>query len=143
MPADTGCIGPVQDRIAGELAAIVADDHLRPAAPGHDGIEFTRHAQARQRCICRQGETLPRAIIDNRQDPEAAAVGQLIRHEIERPAIVRPQRKHHGRSCSDGAFAAAATAHGKLLLPVVNAVLIFPKSAEVKFPTLAGVVISR
>ena len=31
------------------------------------------------------------------QDAEAAAVGELIRHEVERPAVVGRHRNHHRR----------------------------------------------
>lgn len=50
-PLDPGPVGPAQDRIAGELSAVVADDHSRLAARRDQPIEFGCHPQARERGV--------------------------------------------------------------------------------------------
>src|ERR1700731_5120697 len=42
-------IGPCQDSVACEFAAIVADNHLRPVALDNEAIQFPRHARMRKR----------------------------------------------------------------------------------------------
>jgi hypothetical protein len=57
-------------------------------------VEFVRFCKplsawlqrARHKIAC---EALARAIIDHGRDAEAPAAGELIRHEVERPALVR------------------------------------------------------
>jgi hypothetical protein len=46
MPCDAALIGPLQDGVAGELAAVVADHHLRLAALDHQTLQLPRHAGA-------------------------------------------------------------------------------------------------
>jgi len=45
VPLDPCPIGPTKDRIAGELAAIVADNHLRLATLSDKAIQLTGHSQ--------------------------------------------------------------------------------------------------
>ena len=40
MPLDLCRVGPGKDCVARELGAVVADDHLGPAVPGDEQIEF-------------------------------------------------------------------------------------------------------
>ena len=49
----------------------------------HQPVQFPRHADAGERGVGHQRQALACAIIDNSQDAEAAAVGELIRHEVE------------------------------------------------------------
>src|SRR5216684_543901 len=47
VPADTDRIRPAQDRVRGQLGAVVADDGVRASAtPANDIVEFPRHTSA-------------------------------------------------------------------------------------------------
>ena len=71
-----------------------------------------------ERGVGHQRQALSGAVIDDGQDAEAAAVGELIRHEVERPAFVGRHRNQHRRPGSDRPLAAATAAHRHLLLPI-------------------------
>lgn len=73
---------------------------------------------AGERGIGHQRQALAGAIIDNGEDTEPAAVGELIRHEVERPAVVRRHRHRHRRRGPDRPLAAATAAHREPLFPV-------------------------
>jgi len=83
MPIDIGPIRPLQDRVAGELAAIVADDHLRLASFLDDPVQLTGNPQAGKGRIGDECQALPGAIVDDRKHPEPATIGELIRHEVQ------------------------------------------------------------
>ena len=68
---DPGLVSPAQDRVAGELGAVVSDDHLRLGACDDHPIEFDRHPQARVRRVGNQGDVHPGAIVDDRRNAEA------------------------------------------------------------------------
>lgn len=73
-------IRPCKDRVAGDLAAVVADGHLRSAALADHPIEFACDWKARQRGIGDQRQVLTRAVID---DPEAVAIREVVGDEFE------------------------------------------------------------
>ena len=52
------------------------------------------------------------------KDAETSAVGELIRDEVERPALVRCHRHRHRRSSPDRPLAAASATHREPLFPV-------------------------
>jgi hypothetical protein len=111
-----GPIRPLQDRGAGELAAIVADDHSELATLLDDPVQLTSNPKAAERCIGDEAQAFSGAIIDDRQHSEPAAIGELIRHEVQRPAIIGSHRDQHRRSRANRSLAAAALAHRQLLL---------------------------
>ena len=41
-------VGPCQDGVAGELAAVIADDHLQLAALDHQPVELSRYPDPRE-----------------------------------------------------------------------------------------------
>ena len=45
MPFDSKLLLPGQDRVRGELGAVVADDHARAAAGLDDAVEFNRKTE--------------------------------------------------------------------------------------------------
>ena len=83
VPFHLGPIRPLQDRVAGELATIVADDHLRLASSLDDPVQLTGNPQAGKRRIGDERQALPGAIVDHRKHPEPATIGELIRHEVQ------------------------------------------------------------
>src|SRR5580700_1956270 len=46
MPFNLVTFSPAENRVAGQLRAIVADDGGGLAAPGHDGVQLTGDARA-------------------------------------------------------------------------------------------------
>ena len=74
---------PDSPRVAGELATIVADDHLRLASSLDDPVQLTGNPQAGKRRIGDERQALPGAIVDHRKHPEPATIGELIRHEVQ------------------------------------------------------------
>lgn len=61
------------------FAAVITHHHTGLAALDHYSFQFPRHADASERVIGHQRQALTGTIIDDSQDAEAAAVGQLIR----------------------------------------------------------------
>ena len=58
VPLDAVVLGPLEHGIAGELSAVVGDDHLRLATLGHDPIEHTGDPWTRQRGIDLGGKSV-------------------------------------------------------------------------------------
>jgi hypothetical protein len=102
---------PAQHRHAGELGAVVGNDHGWTAAGGDQGVELAHDPQARQRGVGDQEEAFAREVVDEGQDAEPAAVGERIRQEIHAPALVGTLRDRHRRPCADCPFAPRSPAH--------------------------------
>src|SRR4051794_40660919 len=49
VPRDTALVGPCENGVAGEFAAVVADHHLRLATLDHQSVQFPHHADAGER----------------------------------------------------------------------------------------------
>ncbi len=60
-------------------------------------IQFPSHPGARHRDVGHQRQALACALVDHDQDAEAAAIGGLIRDEVEQPSVIRHCRHHHRR----------------------------------------------
>src|SRR6185437_10491152 len=110
VPFDPRFLRPAEDRHAGELRAVVADDRQGLAAPSDDGIEFAADAQARERGIGHQGQALSREVVHHREDTEPAAVAELVAQEVQRPALVRPLWDRQRNPCSQRSFASTTPA---------------------------------
>jgi hypothetical protein len=52
------------------------------------------------------------------QNPEPATIGELIRHEVQRPTVVGRHRNQHRCSCAYRSLSAATLAHRQLLLAI-------------------------
>lgn len=61
------------------LPFVIADDHPRPAALGHEAIQLSRDTDAGQRCVRQKGEAFPGAVIHDGEHAEATAAGELTR----------------------------------------------------------------
>ena len=118
VPFAAALLLPVHEGVRSELSAVVADDHQRLLAGRDDGIELTRHPSARDGRVDDQRQALAGEVIDYDEHPEAAPVGQHVRHEVEAPALVGLLRHGHWRSCAQCPFAATATANRQSLFPV-------------------------
>lgn len=65
-----------------------------------DPIQLTSNPKARERCIGDEAQAFPIAIVYDRQHPEPAAIGELIRHEVQRPAIIGRHWDQHRCTCA-------------------------------------------
>lgn len=73
MPLDAVLVGPLQDRLAGELGPIVTDYASRFAVDANQGVEFPRHSGPRDAGIGDQAEVFAAAVVIDRQDAELPA----------------------------------------------------------------------
>jgi hypothetical protein len=86
--------------------------------PRDDGIELARHACAGKRGVGDERQAFARAVIDDRQNAEPSAIGEAVRHEIERPALVRAGRAGDRGPHAHRPLPATALAHGQAFLSV-------------------------
>ncbi|MGY3118454.1 hypothetical protein ACVWXQ_002391 [Bradyrhizobium sp. S3.14.4] len=63
-------------------------------------------------------QTFPGHVIDDIQDPEATAAGELVVDKIQRPPGVRPSLDQYRRSGAHGAAAGPALAHAEAFLSI-------------------------
>lgn len=119
VPLDIAFLRPAQDRHAGQFGAVVADDSVRPRHALEDRcIQLSADPRAGDRRIGDQAHALPAVVIDHGKDPEPAPAGEGIGHEVEAPALVRPLRHRHRRSCAQSPLAPATAAHLQPLLAI-------------------------
>src|SRR5260370_15542989 len=101
MPIHSMILRPAQHRVRGELGAIVGNYHLRLAARANEHRQLACNPFARDRGVGNCRQTYARHIIDNVEDAEAPALGELVMDEVERPARVdlalAPDRLRFGR----------------------------------------------
>src|SRR6266542_5940900 len=69
---------PAQDSIRGELGAVIGDDHPRLAAPLDDCDELAGNPSARDRGVGNRCQAFSRHVIDDVENTEAPAAGELI-----------------------------------------------------------------
>lgn len=105
VPVDLVLLRPGQHGIAGELGAVVGDDHARLAALIDQRRQFACHPPPRDRGVGDGRQTFPGHVIDDIQDPEATAAGELVVDKIQRPPGVRPSLDQYRRSGAHGAAA--------------------------------------
>jgi len=79
---------PAQHRRAGQLAAVVADDHSGPSALRHQALQFAHHAYDANRCIDHAGQAFAAEVVDHAQDAKAPTIAECIGDEVERPASI-------------------------------------------------------
>jgi hypothetical protein len=53
-----------------------------------DDVEFAGDPLARDRVVDNGGKALACEVVDDAQDPEAAAIGQRVGDEVEAPALI-------------------------------------------------------
>ncbi len=78
MPVDAGAVCPLQDGAAGHLGPVVAGDRRRLAAPGDQVVQLARKPPPADRGVHHQGQGFAGEVVDDAQDPEAAAPRQGV-----------------------------------------------------------------
>ena len=78
VPFDPSVLHPFQDRVTGQLRAVVRDDHLRTPALVYQPREFPGYADAGERDVNDRSQGLPCEVIDDAERPEPPAVTQGI-----------------------------------------------------------------
>ena len=68
VPGHAAHLGPLQDRHAGQLRAVVGDTALGAAAPSNHRIQFARNPRTRERCVGDQSQALAREVVHDRQE---------------------------------------------------------------------------
>src|SRR5215212_5917194 len=86
VPGDPVLARPAKHGIRGELGAMVGNNHRRAAAAGDERCELARDSLARDRRVRDRGQALLGDVVDDVEDAEAAAAGELIVHKVDRPA---------------------------------------------------------
>src|SRR5690606_20365447 len=125
MPFDAVLVGPLQDRLAGELGSVVADEASRFAVDANQGVKFSRHSGPRYAGVGNQGQVLAAAIVVDRQNAELAAYPDRVRQEVQGPALFRLQRHRHWCPTAACPFAATPAAPGQTFFPVDAVDLLF------------------
>jgi len=119
VPLNGSLLAPSQDRHAGQFRAVVADNGLRLGATLPDQrVEFPCNTDARQRRIRHQGKAFACEVVDDGEDAEPATVREGVRHEVQRPSLVRPIRQRHRRPRAQSPLPTAAAAHLELLFAI-------------------------
>ena len=77
-----------------------------------DPVQLAGHADTRKRGIDHGRQTFPAEVVDDAEDAEPPAVRERIRHEVERPPLVRPLRDRHGRPGPDRTLASTPFTNG-------------------------------
>src|SRR5262249_62282105 len=81
VPAGAGLVGPAQDCVPGQLAAIVTDNGAGLPALANYIVQLAGDKPARDRGVGDERQTLPSAVVDDCQDAKAPAISQLVVNE--------------------------------------------------------------
>ena len=107
MPLHADLPAPCQHGIAGELRAVVADDHTGLAAPGDQLGQLAHDTAPRDRGVRHRCQALPGHVIDYVEHAEPATRRHLVMDKVQAPALVR-QRQHRSRCSGPHGSPAAA-----------------------------------
>src|SRR6266508_901646 len=109
---------PAQDSIRGELGTVIGHDHPRLATPLDDCDELAGNPSARDRGVGNRCQAFSRHVIDDVENTEAPAAGELIVDKVERPARIWLGLDQNGRPVAHRLAATSAFAHGQSLLAI-------------------------
>src|SRR6266568_255193 len=118
VPFHVMLFAPAQDSIRGELGTVIGHDHPRLATPLDDCDELAGNPSARDRGVGDRCQAFSRHVIDDVENTEAPAAGELIVDEVERPARVWLGLDENGRAATHCLAATSAFAHSQSLLAI-------------------------
>ena len=126
VPFHTSRLGPFQDRVTGELRAIVRNNHLRLASPTDEALEFARHPLTRQRRVHQDSQAFSAVIIDDAERPDPSTIAERVGHKVEAPSLIGAFRDQHGPPRSDGTLATTTLTNSEpfFLVETVNLLVI-------------------
>jgi hypothetical protein len=117
-PVEPGRLGEGQNRRGGELGAIVADDRAGLAAPGDQRAYLPHNPFPGQGCVRDRGEAFLGHVVDDRQHPEPAPVGELVVHKVGRPPAVGTLRPRDRRARYRNPAPRPAASHRQALFAI-------------------------
>ena len=118
MPVNAALLLPDENRVRGQLCAVVADDQTRQFAEGADPVELAGNPLAGQRGVGDQSQAFAAEVVDHCENAKAPSIDEAVGDKVQRPALIAPLRQRQRRSGAECAFPAAAFANRQLLLPV-------------------------
>src|SRR5690606_30092462 len=88
-------VGPLLERPAGALRAVVEDDAAGVAtALSSDGVQDSPDSMTGERGVDLDRQAFARGVVDDVERTKDAAAGQRVAHEVERPLDVGSDRYH-------------------------------------------------
>jgi hypothetical protein len=118
VPGHSVLLRPGKHDVRCELGAVIRDDHAGLAAPFDQRRQLSSYAPSRDRGIRDGREAFPGNVVDDVQDAEAPATGELIVHKVQRPARIGLRLKEDRRPGPDRASPGPALAHREALLAI-------------------------
>lgn len=109
---------PLQDRVRRQFRPVVTDDHPGLAAPFEPHRQFPRYAAARDRSVQDRRQIFARDVVHHVHNPNTSSAGELIIHEIQRPARIDPCLDKDRGPCADSLATRLEFADGQPLLAV-------------------------
>jgi len=128
MPLDLAFGRPGEDGVRGEFRPVIRDDHSRFSAPTDQRRQLTGDTLARDRCVGDRRQAFARHVVDDVEDAEPPAAGELVMHEVQRPARIRPWLDNDRRPRADSAAAGPAFAHRKPFFAVKPVETVFARA---------------
>jgi len=95
VDADSASGGPGQRHGADVLWAVVAADRVRFATPFDNPVQRSDDAFGWQREVDLDSQAFAVEVVDDVEQANAASVGELVMHEVHRPALI--DRGRHGQ----------------------------------------------
>lgn len=98
VPIDDCVLAPGEHGVAGKLGAMVGHDHSWLAASLDSCGQFAGHAPSRDRRLRNGAQAFLGEVVDDVEDAEAPAVGELALEEVQRHqralGLARPESRH-------------------------------------------------
>ena len=106
---------------------LIRDDHPRLATPLNQVRQFARNAPSRDRGIGDGGQAFPRNVVDDVENAQTPAAGELVVDKVQRPAGIGPCLNEDRRSCSYGSSSRPPLTHTETFLPIEPVYAVDPR----------------
>ena len=109
---DLALMGPAFQGQAGKLRPVVGEQAGRPASQFGDAVEHPRHPRTGQRGVGLDPEAFAGVVVDDREQPQRAAVHQPVVDEVQAPAFIGLDRcRRSERAPGQALFTAPTLPH--------------------------------
>ncbi len=116
---DPVLMGPAFEGQAGKLRSVVGEQAGGPAPQFGNVVEHPRHPRTGQRGVGLDSEAFAGVVVDDRKQPQGAAVDQPVVEEVQAPAFIGADRcRRLDRAPGQPLLAAPALPHLQALGPV-------------------------